>query len=52
MEYDWSEPIDGSKILRVYSKPSNVGLVTGMNASANQTYGAGLPSLMNLIEFS
>ncbi|MDO4763961.1 MAG: translocation/assembly module TamB [Flavobacteriaceae bacterium] len=42
VEYDWSKTIDGSGIFRVYSKPSNVGLVTGSNAGANQTYGAGV----------
>ena len=42
MEYDWSKNIDGSRIFRVYSKPSNVGVVVGANAGANQTYGGGV----------
>lgn len=42
VEYDWSKTIDGSRILRVYSKPTNVGLVAGSNAGANQTYGGGV----------
>lgn len=42
IEYDWSKTIDGSKIFRAYSKPSNVGLVTGSSAAANQSYGGGV----------
>lgn len=42
VEYDWSKTIDGSRVFRVYSKPANVGLVAGSNASANQTYGGGV----------
>lgn len=42
IEYDWSKTIDGSKLFRVYSKPSNVGLVSGANAGANQSYGGGV----------
>ncbi len=42
IEYDWSKKNDGTRILRAYSKPSNIGMgnVAG-NASANQTYGIG-----------
>ena len=42
VEYDWSKNIDGSRIFRIYSKPSNVGVVVGVNAGANQTYGGGV----------
>ena len=42
VEYDWSKNIDGSRIFRIYSKPSNVGVVVGANAGANQTYGGGV----------
>lgn len=42
VEYDWSKNNDGSRIFRVYSKPSNIGLVSGENAGANQTYGFGV----------
>ncbi len=42
IEYDWSKNNDGTRVLRAYSKPSNIGMgnVAG-NASANQTYGVG-----------
>ena len=44
IEYDWSKKNDGTRLVRVYSKPSNIGLVaTGAaNSSANQTYGVGV----------
>lgn len=42
MEYDWSKNIDGSRVLRVYSKPSNIGVISGSNAGSNQTYGGGI----------
>lgn len=42
VEYDWSKNNDGSKIFRVYSKPSNIGVITGANAGANQAYGGGV----------
>lgn len=41
-EYDLSKKNDGSLILRVYSKPSNIGLGSVLNTGANQTYGAGI----------
>ena len=37
-----SKDNNGSLIGRVYSKPSNVGLVLGSSAGANQTYGGGI----------
>ncbi len=42
IEYDWSKNNDGTRVLRAYSKPTNIGMgnVAG-NASANQTYGVG-----------
>lgn len=43
VEYDWSRKNDGSRLLRVYSKPSNIGLVAGVTSgSANQAYGVGV----------
>lgn len=45
IEYDWSKKNDGTRLLRVYSKPANIGLVaasTAGNPSANQTYGVGV----------
>lgn len=45
VEYDWSKANDGTRLLRVYSKPSNIGLVAGTatgSPSANQTYGVGV----------
>jgi hypothetical protein len=41
MEYDVSKNIDGTVLLRAYSKPSNIGL-TGVNGNANQSFGAGV----------
>lgn len=44
IEYDWSKNNDGTRLLRAYSKPSNIGL-TGAgagNAGANQSYGVGV----------
>ncbi len=45
IEYDWSKKNDGTRLLRAYSKPSNIGMATGTpagNASANQSYGIGV----------
>lgn len=42
IEYDMSTHNDGSLILRAYSKPANIGLVVGSNASENQSYGVGV----------
>ncbi|MDL1913090.1 MAG: translocation/assembly module TamB [Bergeyella sp.] len=43
IEYDWSKKNDGSRLLQVYSKPSNIGLLMGGGASGyNQTYGIGI----------
>lgn len=44
VEYDWSRQNDGSRLLRAYSKPSNIGLIGAGagNAGANQTYGLGV----------
>ena len=42
IEYDWSKNNDGTRLVRGYSKPSNIGLVAGNAASANQTYGVGV----------
>lgn len=41
IEYDWSRNNNGSRLLRVYSKPSNIGIGT-YTASANQSYGVGV----------
>ncbi|SHK43704.1 translocation/assembly module TamB domain-containing protein [Epilithonimonas mollis] len=40
VEYDWSKNNNGSRLLRAYSKPSNVGITT--TAGANQSYGVGV----------
>ncbi|MEC5394475.1 translocation/assembly module TamB domain-containing protein [Bergeyella sp. RCAD1439] len=44
IEYDWSKKNDKTRLLRVYSKPSNIGLVAGNagNTAANQSYGLGV----------
>lgn len=45
VEYDFSKTNDGTRLLRFYSKPSNIGLLSGAstgNPSANQSYGAGI----------
>ena len=42
IEYDWSKNNDGSRLFRVYSKPSNIGLIAGSETSANQAYGIGV----------
>ena len=43
VEYDWSKKNDGTRLLRVYSKPSNIGLVAGVTSGgANQAYGIGV----------
>lgn len=41
LEYDWSKKNDGSRLFRVYSKPSNVTNISGQ-AGANQTWGGGV----------
>lgn len=42
IEYDWSKKNDGSRLLRVYSKPSNISNNITGQAGANQTWGAGV----------
>ena len=45
IEYDWSKKNDGTRLLRAYSKPSNIGLngtTAAGNANANQSYGVGV----------
>jgi hypothetical protein len=44
IEYDWSKKNDGSRLLRAYSKPTNIGLngTAAANAGANQSYGVGV----------
>ena len=42
VEYDLSKNNDGSFVVRGYSKPSNIGLVTGLGSNANQSYGVGV----------
>ncbi|CAA7386080.1 translocation/assembly module TamB domain-containing protein [Chryseobacterium fistulae] len=44
IEYDISKKNDGGLILRGYSKPSNIGMMTGAgsNGTANQAYGGGI----------
>ncbi|QCX52385.1 translocation/assembly module TamB [Elizabethkingia sp. JS20170427COW] len=42
IEYDISRQNDGGLVLHAYSKPANIGLVVGSNASANQSYGVGM----------
>lgn len=42
IEYDWSKKNDGTKLLRAYSKPTNIGLNGTGNAGANQSYGVGV----------
>lgn len=44
VEYDWSKNNDGTRLLRAYSKPTNIGLngAGSGNASANQSYGVGV----------
>ncbi|MBH1959153.1 MAG: translocation/assembly module TamB [Flavobacteriia bacterium] len=44
VEYDWSKKNDGTRLLRAYSKPTNIGLngSGAGNASANQSYGVGV----------
>ncbi|MCW0488978.1 translocation/assembly module TamB domain-containing protein [Riemerella anatipestifer] len=42
IEYDWSKSNDGSRILRAYSKPSNISNIVGQNAGANQSWGGGV----------
>ncbi|WP_027377648.1 translocation/assembly module TamB domain-containing protein [Kaistella palustris] len=44
IEYDWSKKNDGTRLLRAYSKPTNIGLngAGAANASANQSYGVGV----------
>ena len=40
IEYDWSRNNNGSRLLRAYSKPSNLGL--GTANAINQSYGVGV----------
>ena len=44
VEYDWSKKNDGTRLLRGYSKPTNIGLngAASGNAGANQSYGVGV----------
>jgi hypothetical protein len=44
VEYDWSKKNDGTRLLRAYSKPTNIGLngTAAGNASSNQSYGVGV----------
>ena len=44
IEYDWSKKNDGTRLLRAYSKPTNIGLngAGAANAGANQSYGVGV----------
>ncbi|QDP86094.1 translocation/assembly module TamB [Chryseobacterium sp. SNU WT5] len=44
IEYDWSKNNDGTRLLRAYSKPTNIGLngTSAGNAGANQSYGVGV----------
>ena len=42
IEYDWSKKNDGTRLLRAYSKPTNIGLNGTGNSSANQSYGVGV----------
>jgi len=42
VEYDLSKNNDGSFVIRGYSKPSNIGLGTGLSTGANQSYGVGV----------
>lgn len=44
VEYDWSKKNDGTRLLRAYSKPTNIGLngTEAGNAGANQSYGIGV----------
>ena len=44
VEYDWSKKNDGTRLLRAYSKPTNIGLngAAAGNAGANQSYGVGV----------
>ncbi len=42
IEYDWSRNNNGSRLLRAYSKPSNLGQGVATTAGANQSYGVGV----------
>ena len=44
IEYDWPKKNHGSRLLRAYSKPTNIGLngTAAANAGANQSYGVGV----------
>ena len=42
IEYDWSRNNNGSRLLRAYSKPSNIGIGSYTGAGANQSYGVGV----------
>ncbi|WP_407499995.1 translocation/assembly module TamB domain-containing protein [Elizabethkingia anophelis] len=52
IEYDVSKANDGSLVLHAYSKPANIGLVVGSNASDNQSYGAGVAYTRSFNKFS
>ena len=52
IEYDVSKGNDGSLVLHAYSKPANIGLVVGSNASDNQSYGAGVAYTRSFNKFS
>lgn len=41
IEYDWSRANNGSRLLRAYSKPSNIGVGVA-SAGLNQSYGVGV----------
>ncbi len=41
IEYDWSKSNNGSRLLRAYSKPSNIGVGVA-SAGLNQSYGVGV----------
>lgn len=41
IEYDWSKTNNGSRLLRAYSKPSNIGVGVA-SAGLNQSYGVGV----------
>ncbi|MGX9984963.1 translocation/assembly module TamB [Soonwooa purpurea] len=41
IEYDWSRTNNGSRLLRAYSKPSNIGVGIA-SAGLNQSYGVGV----------
>lgn len=52
IEYDISNKNDGTLVLHAYSKPANIGLVVGSNASENQSYGVGVAYSHSFNKFS